>query len=100
MVPYFLEQRTDLHTVLCNITTPPCYQRRAAASALIRRTFEDADRDGVIICLDTEENSNPRRIYESLGFIHVGEATWDLSQYGSTVLHTHIVKIREPQQAK
>ena len=89
--------QADLRVVLCNIGTLPWYKRRGAASALTRWPFGDADRDKVLVYLDTDQYGVARRIYESLGFQRAGEAVFDLSQYGSTGTHTHIAMLREPQ---
>lgn len=53
------------------------YLRRGAASALIRWPFENADRDAVLVYLDTDQDGNDRKIYDRLGFNRVGEAAWD-----------------------
>ena len=84
--------------MLCNIGTLPWYKRNGAASALIRWPFRDADKDQVLVYLDTDQDGVARRIYERLGFQRAGEAVFDLSQYGSAGTHTHIAMIRPPQQ--
>ena len=83
--------------MLGNIGTLPWYQRQGAATALTRWPFEEADRDKVLIYLDTDQDGNARRMYEALGFRCAGEAVFDLSQYGSTGVHTYIAMIRELQ---
>lgn len=88
---------TDRRIVLGNVGTLPWYKRKGAATALISWPFEDADRDGMIVYLDTDQDGSARRIYERLGFRRAGEAAFDLSEYGSTGVHTHIGMIREPQ---
>ena len=50
-----------------------------------------------MVYLDTDQDGGARRIYERPGFRRAGEAGFDLSEYGSPGIHTHIGMIREPQ---
>ena len=60
--------------------------------------FKEADQQGILMYLDTDQDGNARRIYERFGFHRAGEAVFDLSGYGSEGHHTHTAMIREPQQ--
>lgn len=82
---------------LGNLGTLPWYQRRGAASALIRWPFERADREDLPVYLETDEAGIPRRMYERLGFERKDAALFDLSKYGGTGSHTHMAMIREPR---
>ena len=82
--------------MLGNIGTLPSYQRRGAASALVRWPFEEADKQGIPVYLDTNEDGHARSLYERLGFSRVDAAVLDLSKYGSNGLHTHMAMLREP----
>ena len=90
-------RETGRRIVLGDVGTLSWYKRRGAATALISWPFEDADKDKLVVYLDTDQNGGARRIYERLGFRRAGEAVFDLSKHGSTGIHTHIGMIREPQ---
>ena len=83
--------------MLGNLGTLPWYQRREAASTLVRWWFERADKDGFSVFLDTDLDGQGRPLYERLGFERVGEAVLDLAKYGGTGTHTHIGMLREPR---
>ncbi|KAK5134981.1 hypothetical protein LTR08_005933 [Meristemomyces frigidus] len=86
------------HYLLGNLGTLPAYQRRGAASALTSWPFAEADKEGVIVYLDTDEAGDARRMYEKLGFERVGDASFDLSKHGGQGRHTHMGMIRKPQE--
>ena len=79
-----------------NIGTSSDYQRKGAASALVKWVFEDADKNGVLVYLDTTIDGPSRPMYEKLGFRRVGECSIDLEEYGGEGVHTHIAMIRYP----
>lgn len=107
--------------MLGNIGTLPSYQRRGAASALTRWPFEEADKCGIPVYLDTNEagkrlkaarlptsdtcansyspqNSGHARVmYEKAGFVRKDAVVFDLAKHGGEGTHTHMGMIREPR---
>jgi len=82
--------------VLQNLGTLPSYEREGAASSLVRWVFDRADREDTIVYLDTDAHGHARLMYERLGFVKVGETSFDLEKYGGNGAHTHIAMVREP----
>ncbi|KAK3725077.1 hypothetical protein LTR37_000587 [Vermiconidia calcicola] len=82
--------------LLGNLGTLPWYRGRGAASALSRWPLSEADKECILVYLDTDQEGSARRMYEKLGFERVGEAIFDLSRYGGEGMHTHVAMIREP----
>lgn len=76
----------------------PSYQRRGAGSALTSWPFDRADKENVLVYLDTDDKGQAHGMYSRLGFRRVDEVTFDLSEYGGEGMHTHMAMIREPQQ--
>ena len=89
--------RTNLVEVLGNVGTLPSYQRRGAASALVQWPNDEADKAGIPIYLDTNQDGHARRMYERLGFRQNDSVFFDLEKYGGEGTHTHIGMIRAPQ---
>lgn len=81
-----------------NLGTSSAWQRKGAASTLVRWPFEAADQEGVLVYLDTALDGPGRSLYERLGFKPVGECSIDLTEYGGEGIHTHIAMIRYPQE--
>lgn len=81
-----------------NLGTSGAWQRKGAASTLVRWPFEDADKEGILVYLDTASDGPGRALYEKLGFRKVGECNIDLEEYGGEGIHTHIAMIRYPQE--
>ena len=81
--------------MLGNLATHPTYQRKGAASALVKWPFEEADRDDVIIYLDTAANGMAYHMYEKLGFREMGSMSIDLTKFGGVGMHTHVGMIRQ-----
>lgn len=59
--------------MLGNLGTLPSARGKGAGTALTSWPFERADREGVLVYLDTDEQGRARRIYDRLGFEKVGE---------------------------
>ena len=55
-------------TVLMNIGTAKASQQRGAATALVKQTFDAADREQVAIYLDTDSDGAAKRLFDKLGF--------------------------------
>ena len=63
---------------------------------LLTWPFEQADRERVIVYLDTAGESKARGMYEKYGFIKVDECHLNLEESGGQGMHTHIGMIRYP----
>lgn len=61
--------------MLGNLWTLPSYRGQGAGSALTSWPFERADREGVLVYLDTDEQGSAKRIYDRLGFKKVDEVS-------------------------
>lgn len=70
-----VHSRVIICLVLGNLGTLPSYRRRGTATALTRWPFEQADREGVPVYLDTDEIGEAKRIYDRLGFKKVDEVS-------------------------
>lgn len=87
-------------TVLLNIGTTPRFRKHGAASALVRWICDRADRDGVMVYLDTQEDPKVQAMHERLGFEVVGAIAMDLRQYGGSSVYSHIAMARTPRVPK
>lgn len=88
-----------LHYLCGNLATLPSHQRLGAAGKLMRWPFEQADKDGVPVYLETDLAGPAISEYKKLGFVIAGEPlTIDLGKYGVGGVHKHIPMIREPKQ--
>lgn len=83
-------------TVLMNIGTAKASQQRGAATALVKQTFDAADREQVAIYLDTDSDGAAKRLFDKLGFEEVGKFEIDLSKHGGQGWHSHVGMIRRP----
>jgi ribosomal protein S18 acetylase RimI-like enzyme len=65
---------------IANIELAPAYQNQGIGSGIMQKTLADARERGVPVTLQVlKMNPEARRLYDSLGFHHVGEtATHDL----------------------
>jgi ribosomal protein S18 acetylase RimI-like enzyme len=65
---------------IANIEVAPAYQNHGIGSDVMQRTLARAREEGVPVTLRVlKVNPEARRLYDSLGFVHVGEtATHDL----------------------
>ena len=89
-----------LREVLENIATHPDHRGQGLAAILIEQVFPEADRQGLVVYLDTGSENKAKRLYERLGFIECGKETIeDLSIYGGEGSHTHGALIRYPKAA-
>jgi ribosomal protein S18 acetylase RimI-like enzyme len=58
-----------------NVVTLPAYRRRGVASATVIRALEEAEKQGLTtVFLLAEENGDPQRLYERLGFRVISRA--------------------------
>ena len=58
-----------------NVVTLPAYRRRGVASATVTRALEEAEKQGLTtVFLLAEENGDPQRLYERLGFSVISRA--------------------------
>jgi RimJ/RimL family protein N-acetyltransferase len=79
-----------------NIGTGRDWQQKGAAMALMKWTFEAADREKVAIYLDTVAEGAAQRLFEKMGFLQVGQFEMHLTKYGGQGMHSHIGMIRWP----
>lgn len=86
----------NLPLALCNVGSLPWNKRRGAATALIRWSFEEGNKDEVVVYLETDQDGRARRKYERLGFTRAGAAVFELLEYGGSGVHTRITIFREP----
>jgi GNAT superfamily N-acetyltransferase len=83
-----------------NLGTSTAWQRKGAASTLVRWPFEEADKHGVLVYLDTAIDGPGKPLYEKQGFKRVGTCDIDLEEYGGEGTHTHIAMIRYPMERR
>lgn len=84
--------------VLNHVFTFPEHQRRGAASLLVTWPFEQADREGIVVYLDSEEGGEGVKLYERLGFKKVDICHVDLTLCGLEGVYTHVAMVREPKK--
>jgi len=85
----------EKHFVLMNLVTAPSFRRKGAASQLVRWGLERADREGVIVVLDSSPHGLP--LYKTLGFVEVDRIELDLAEFGGEGTHSHVSMVRKPQ---
>jgi len=81
-------------TVLMNIGTVKTSRQKGAATALVKRAIEAADRGKVSIYLDTVSEGPAKGLFDKLGFQEVGRFDIELSKYGGQGRHSHVGMIR------
>lgn len=94
------------HYYLGNLATHPEYRRRGLASQLIECVTSRADKEGMIVYLDTASDNPAVRMYERLGFEEKGRSViesfrglvrrGDLERFGEDGGHVHVGFVREP----
>ena len=89
-----LTKADDDTTVLMNIGTTRTSRQKGAATALVKRAIEAADREKVSIYLDTVSEGPAKGLFDKLGFAEVGRFDIDLSKYGGQGSHSHVGMIR------
>jgi GNAT superfamily N-acetyltransferase len=80
------------------LATLPTHQRRGLARAHIKWGLDLADREGLLVFL--ESTPSGEKLYERLGFKEVSRATHDLEKWGGEGLYTHVFMVREPGAAQ
>lgn len=76
--------------VLGNLGTLPSSRGKGAGTALTSWPFEKADREGVAVYLDTDEQGSAKRIYDRLGFKKVGEVSMAERKEATSIRHVRV----------
>lgn len=94
------------HYLLENLVTHPEYRGKGLAGRLVQWVFPSADKDDLLVYLETASDNPAMRLYKKLGFEEQGHHTIeDLSKFagkaeleacGSEAFHTHVAFIRYP----
>jgi GNAT superfamily N-acetyltransferase len=75
-----------VYSVLGSIVTDPDYRRRGAAAALVQIPFQQADKDGHLIYLDTFEGGYQEAMYPKFGFQEqLKDGVTDMERFGKIV---------------
>lgn len=99
--------RRRQHFLLENLATHPDHRGMGLASRLIEWAYSLADKQQVLVYLDTASDNPAARLYKKLGFEEQGRNTIeDLSKYASIdsiidlgcgIEHTHVAFLRFPR---
>ncbi|KAH8882019.1 hypothetical protein GQ53DRAFT_812386 [Thozetella sp. PMI_491] len=85
---------------LASLVTLEAYRGKGLATKLVQWPLKQADNEGEIAFLTTDDIGPARKIYERAGFLVAGEINLDFEKYGSSGSLKRVGMLREPRRAE